>query len=198
MTTRQSQPFGTEENIREMFRTYMLEIHTALPGIVEEYDSDNFKASVKPAIMMLDSELGFVPRSLILDVPVLWPSGKGFSFIGALEPGDVVQLLFNQRGLSIFKDMLKESQPDLEGFFSAKDAVAFPWSPNSNVTLAISNFVGMQSDEGKSAIGFDEGDQSGTVQFIIKSGMAKIILENNTWEFRQDGKLYRDNVVVIE
>ena len=132
----------------------MLGVNTSLPGIVTEYDKETGYATIQPAIMLLDDANGFVSRSPLFNVPVIWPSGGGFSFIGTLNPGDCVQLIFSQRGIDQFKSTLVESQPDFNGFFSSRDAVAIPgYLPLSGATPAEEeDSMSMQSLDGETAV----------------------------------------------
>lgn len=109
----------------------------SLPGVIHDFDPQTARVSVYPAIDYLiqqtpESEITSRARPVIHDVPVVYPSGAGFSMTFPLAEGDPVLLIFSQRGLEDFKERLlrnksvANSRPDEKVFFSVKDAMAIP------------------------------------------------------------------------
>jgi len=66
------------ECVREMIKSYILDVHTALPARVEKYDYETQKADVKPLLKKkyrnsdVATEIPVIPS-----VPVQWPSAAG-------------------------------------------------------------------------------------------------------------------------
>ena len=102
------------------------ELHTAMPGIVIEYDRVTRRAVVQGAIDRLTYANERFPRATILDVPVLWLYGAGVRFEGDLQPGDSVMLLFSMRSLDDWKECYDCSSPLYEDIMAETDAIAIP------------------------------------------------------------------------
>ena len=120
---------------RELVNKY----HTAMPGIVAEYDPATKRARVNPAMAMVLEPLPnpspatsngrgprTIDRALILDVPVLHPSGGGYVVHLPIAAGDPVMLLFSERGITAFKQTYTRAVPDMGSLMSERDAVAIP------------------------------------------------------------------------
>ena len=114
------------ESIRFAIRQSFKELYTCTPGIVESYDATTRRAVVMGALNIVKTDGTEVERAEVRDVPVVFPSGGGFSMTWPLEPGDPVLLVYSQRGLSEWKKTFDVSAPDVDGFFSEKDAIAIP------------------------------------------------------------------------
>ena len=112
--------------LRFAIRQSLKDVYTCTPGIVSAYDPATRRATVQGALTMVRTDREEVPRADIHNVPVLFPSGGGFSMTWPLQKGDPVLLVYSQRGLSEWKKTMDVSTPDLAGFFSEKDAIAIP------------------------------------------------------------------------
>lgn len=81
-----------------VIREELSQVRTSIPARVESYDPAKQTAKVQillktPVINGETGERSFVLPSPIPDVPVVWPSGAGRSFILGLEAGDPVTLM---------------------------------------------------------------------------------------------------------
>ena len=112
--------------IRFAIRQSLKDLYTCMPGIVESYDAETRRAVVKGALRVVTTKKEEIEREAIHNVPVMFPSGGGFSITFPLEQGDPVLLLYSQRGLTNWKKTLGVAAPDIIGFFSEKDAIAIP------------------------------------------------------------------------
>ena len=112
--------------VRFALRQGLKDLYTCMPGIVRSYDPETRRATVQGALSIVTTDGRVIDRTPVHDVPVVLPAGGGFALTFPLEPGDPVLLVYSQRGLSGFKKMHDLSAPDLDGFFSEKDAVAIP------------------------------------------------------------------------
>lgn len=74
---------------------------TALPGIVESVDLAAQTLVVQPAIqaqiMLPDNSWQWVALPLLLDVPILFPSGGGFTLTFPIVAGDECLVVFSSR-----------------------------------------------------------------------------------------------------
>lgn len=77
------------------------QIWTALPGIVTAFAPVAMTVSVQPAVMgSVKDESGRVQNQampLLVDVPVVFPCGGGFSLTYPIRPGDEALVVFASR-----------------------------------------------------------------------------------------------------
>ena len=112
------------ESVPRMFRNFMKNIYTAMPGIVEKYDDAKRRCEVRPALRIVFEDGKSRPRKIIRNVQVMWPRGGKFSIHFPLAKGDPVWLMFSMRGLSQFRRTHDISTPDRGSFFEEHDVVA--------------------------------------------------------------------------
>jgi hypothetical protein len=95
---RQNDPL---EAMRLALESKQSEIWTALPGIIESFDPVKMTAVVQPAVQgQIRDEAGRtrqVDLPLLLDVPVEFPNGGGFSLTFPVKPGDECAIEFQCR-----------------------------------------------------------------------------------------------------
>lgn len=96
------------EVIQAAVRSALIDVHVALPGIVESYDNETQTCSVLPAVRRgrIKDDRSRVVENLpvIPNVPVQWFQGGGFFMTMPLAKGDEVTLLFNEADPSVFFD----------------------------------------------------------------------------------------------
>jgi hypothetical protein len=77
------------------------EMWTALPGIVESYDAERQTCTVQPTIKgKVEAQGGAVSSvalPLLVDVPVIFPSGGGFTLTFPIAQGDECLVVFSSR-----------------------------------------------------------------------------------------------------
>ena len=117
-----SLPLAVRFAIKQAFKG----INTCLPGLVLDYDRGTRRATVQPALSIMTTDGRFIPRAPVPNVPVVFPSGGGFSLSFPLHDGDPVLLVYSQRGLSGWKITHDQSPPDRISLFDAADAIAIP------------------------------------------------------------------------
>lgn len=113
-----------------LFEGIMNSINTAMLCTVLSFDEENCTAKIKPLFKMLDAQ---TRESLIIqpieDVPVVFQNYKlrgqlneVYETIPYLQPGDIVQVIFNQYAID---DALegKVTVPSFSQRFSTHDAV---------------------------------------------------------------------------
>ena len=82
-------------------RGWQQEVWTALPGIVEAFDAGKETLTIRPAVLIpltgTDGSVELVQMPLLLDVPVIFPSGGGFTLTFPIVKGDEVLVIFASR-----------------------------------------------------------------------------------------------------
>lgn len=107
------------------------DLHTALPGIIESFDSTTQLATVQPAVRRIfktvDENIEMViPTDLpkLINVPVVFPKGGGFSLTFPISKGDECLLIFCERDISSWYEKGGVQTPNKKRFHSLSDAVA--------------------------------------------------------------------------
>ena len=80
----------------------LLDVHTCLPGAIVSYDATKKTATVKPAIQRLYRGKGYVDLPALVDCPVCFPSGGGFTLTFPLVAGDECVLYFSERAIDLW------------------------------------------------------------------------------------------------
>lgn len=128
-----------------------------LPGIIVSYNKNTKRAVVRPAINIELTDNTTVQQSSIVNVPVVWPGGGGFTLLAPLPPGTPVVLHFSQRGIVQFKEVFAEANPG-SNFFSKADAMIVPGFGNINgVTPAKDDGLCLQSENGVNFVSIEDG-----------------------------------------
>lgn len=91
------------EQFRSAFEGMQSEIQTAAVGTIESYDADALTCTVQPGIMAQvtaqDGARSWVELPLLLDCPVQFPAGGGFTLTFPLTQGDECLVVFSGRCL---------------------------------------------------------------------------------------------------
>jgi hypothetical protein len=125
-----------EDVIRVAITAALGQVHTSLPGVVVAYDRTTQKAQVKPVVRARyrDPNSGAIVHyelPIIPSVPVIFPSGTGWSIAGDLTPGDPVALVVSERSTDEWRATGNhDNAPRDLRRFDWSDAVAIPgWRP---------------------------------------------------------------------
>src|SRR5271170_5596900 len=117
----------------------LLDVHTALIAKVESYDAEKQQVDVSPVlhrrVKTLEGEWISEELPVLCDVPVLFPRAGGFFISFPIQPGDFVQLIFNE--VSIDEWVIEEA-PTVSHHqrFVLQGAVAVPGvSPQSKALV---------------------------------------------------------------
>jgi hypothetical protein len=102
-----------------------------MPGIVQSFDASTQLATVQPAIRRIfitrdgDKET-LVPDDLpiLINVPVIFPRGGGFSLTFPVRSGDECLLVFCERSIDDWHETGKVKAPTTKRFHSLSDATA--------------------------------------------------------------------------
>lgn len=107
----------------------LLDVHTALIAKVESYDADKQLVDValvlKRRLQNIDGEWINETLPVLCDVPVLFPRAGGFFLSFPIQPGDFVQLIFNESSIEAW---LTDSAPSVLSTqrFTLEGAIASP------------------------------------------------------------------------
>lgn len=133
------------------------ELHTAVPGLVINYTPSTRRATVQSAIQMRLTDGQLLSRPAIANVPVIHPSGGGYTMHVPLVKGDPVLLIFSERGISAFKARAHtEAPPDQDALLSEKDAIAIPGFGPQSITPSGNGLVA-QTNNGDTWIEVNQG-----------------------------------------
>ncbi len=119
-------------NIKQGVDARLKDLHTSMPGIVESFDAEKQLATVQPAIRRIfvtrdgDTEI-LVPSDLplLINVPVQFPRGGGFSLTFPVVKGDECLLVFCERSIDNWHEFGTVKVPGARRFHSLSDATAF-------------------------------------------------------------------------
>lgn len=167
------------DNLKDMLTFAMTQFIKGLwlgcPGIIETYNPNTKRAQVRPALRMVMTDNSENQHPIINNVPVMFPSGGGFTFIIPLKKGDPVWLDFSQRGMTEFKLSYEEATPDKTGLFSIKDCVIRAGFGAGEITPATVNGASLQTEDGANNIYVEDGkiniETSGTVHVTAQSAI---------------------------
>jgi hypothetical protein len=89
------------EAVRAALDGYLAETWTSMPGIVQSFDPDAMTVTVQPSIRgrvsLPDGSTISVNMPLLVDVPVIFPSGGGFTLTFPITEGDECLVIFADR-----------------------------------------------------------------------------------------------------
>lgn len=95
-----------EESIRAALDGRQVRMWTSLPGIIQSFDPDEMTAVVQPAIKgkiaKSDGTVQALNLPLLLDCPVIFPSGGGVTLTFPIKQGDECLVWFAARGIDFW------------------------------------------------------------------------------------------------
>ena len=90
-----------EAPFRDLLRAARMDIHTALPGIIQSFDAAHMTCSVQPsvrgAIVQPNGQAVAVDLPMLVDCPVVFPGGGGYILTYPLKAGDECLVVFSER-----------------------------------------------------------------------------------------------------
>ena len=134
--------------INFFFEQKRKELHTSLPGLVQEYDPLTKRAKVQPALRLALQDGSELDKPPILDVPVRQPATGGHLVHHEIRIGDVVLLTFSERGLEQFKLAWGELATPGTGMLDERDAMAIPWGVETIMPVETTGWI-VQSESGE-------------------------------------------------
>lgn len=105
------------------------ELHTSLPGIIESFDAATQTVTIQPAVKRVfkttdGASTTLIPTALpkLINVPIQYPRGGGFSLTFPIHAGDEGLIIFCERAIDTWHDTGKVSVPNARRFHSLSDA----------------------------------------------------------------------------
>lgn len=156
-------------------------LYSIIPGVIESYNQSTKRCRVRPAINIKKTDGTVEPMQAIINVPVVWNSGGGFTILSPLPAGDPVLILFSQRGITKFKETFAQEDPG-KGVFAKEDAIVIPSFGGLSVNPASSEGICMQAEDGNNFIFVEDGDIEITATSKITANAPEIIANADTIE----------------
>lgn len=132
MDRKESSLANLAANIKQGVDAHLKDVHTSMPGIIETFNAATQIASVQPAIKRIfklnDGEQEILtPTALpiLINVPVQFPRGGGFSLTFPVKKGDECLLVFCERSIDNWHKFGGIKKPGAKRFHSLSDATAF-------------------------------------------------------------------------
>jgi hypothetical protein len=140
--------------LKDAIDSRLVEVHTAMPGVIVTYDPSKQQAQVQPSLKRKYADGTIEPLPPISNVPVVHPRGGGASILLPIASGDPCLLVFAERSLDNWKSEGGISDPDDTRKHHLSDAFCIPGGSAFNGAVA--------------------GDAS---NLIIKNGSSKITVD---------------------
>ncbi|MEE9382839.1 MAG: Gp138 family membrane-puncturing spike protein [Nannocystaceae bacterium] len=144
--------------ILEAIRARMVETHTALPGIVESFNSEKQTAKIRIPLRrdIRDSDGNETTRSwpILVSVPVWMPHAGGFHITLPVSEGDECLVIFLERDFSKWYEDGVEQSPETRRLHDISDGIALVGlnRKSRRIDPFDSNDMKISSDDGDQAI----------------------------------------------
>lgn len=132
-----------QEVLKAAFDHEISNIHTALPGIITNYDSKLQKADVKPTLQKKYYNGKVTNMPIITNVPIVFPRSSEAFIKFPLKADDGVLLIFSERSLERWLSVGGIVQPGSNRKFDISDCIAIPglFSFNQPIPDSTDNLV---------------------------------------------------------
>jgi Phage protein Gp138 N-terminal domain len=153
----QTELTATEEDIHDGHITSRLvEVHTALPGIIQSYDSAKQTCTAQPALMRIFTDAGPQPLPVCQDVPVFFP-GSCLTF--DVNNGDDCLLCFSERCIDRWFGQGGVQEPGQYRMHDLSDGFAFVgFNSLPRGMQSIQSGVELRNRDGSTRIGIRGGN----------------------------------------
>jgi len=118
-------------NIKEGIANRLKDLHTSMPGIIQSFDPVTQTASIQPTIKRVFITREGVTETLIpanlpilINVPVQFPRGGGFSLTFPVKKGDECLIMFAERAIDTWHKFGGIREPNAKRFHHLSDATA--------------------------------------------------------------------------
>lgn len=119
------------DNIKQGIDARLKDLHTSLPGIIESFDPTTQLASIQPAIKRIfktnEGDIDILTPTdlpILINVPVQFPRGGGFSLTFPVKKGDECLLIFCERSIDNWHKFGGVNKPGARRFHHLSDATA--------------------------------------------------------------------------
>ncbi|MEC4682385.1 MAG: Gp138 family membrane-puncturing spike protein [Nitrospirota bacterium] len=160
------QPFellaDPEEHAVRSFHTRQANIWTALPGFIESFDAASLTCTVQPtvkAVVFQNGQAQDVPLPLLLDCPVQFPAGGGYSLTFPVTHGDECLVIFASRCIDAwFASGGVQPQAEMRMHDLSDGFVILGFRSLPRVLTSInSTGAELRSDDGSTKVSLDSG-----------------------------------------
>lgn len=143
----------------EALSGFQSKLWTALPAIVTKYDPEAMTVEVQPAIQGRQFSLELqdfesITMPLVVDVPVVFPSGGGFTLTFPIAEGDEVLLVISSRCIDAWWQSGGVQPQAIFAMHDLSDGFAIP-GPKSQprvISGVSTDSVQLRSDDGNSKV----------------------------------------------
>ena len=112
--------------IAQAISASLRDLHTAMPGQIESYDSTTAKANILPLINRQLPDGTILQLPVIQQVPVCWPRTSQGIIHFPLQRGDGVLVIFSERSLDEWLTAGGSVAPEDKRIMDLTDAIAIP------------------------------------------------------------------------
>lgn len=141
---------AVDNRIREYISIFEEELYTAMPGVIESYDTSKQEASVTPALSMLEQDGSIVEFGILPNVPVILPTIVDGGMSLPLKRGDSVLIIWSQRSIDNWQALQSAGKVSPESFrkHHQTDAFCIPgtWPTSQNPVKKYSSSGNPSSD----------------------------------------------------
>ena len=173
--------------LKQALESCLLDVHTALIGRIENYDASTQLADIQPvlkrAIKTNNNDFKQEDLPLLVDIPILFPRAGGFFISLPIQPGDYVQVIFNETSIDEFITE-SASTVDFERRFTLQGAVAIPGifpqsealqgAHKTNFVVGKDKGIQIHIDGDKIRLGSEKADESLAIASAVKNELEKI------------------------
>lgn len=176
MSNEQSNIANWASTVKTGISSAIKELHTALPGIIVTFDATTQTAEVKCAIRRVfrtdaDGEDVFEEKEIpvLINVPVQFPRGGGYSLTFPVAPGDECLIVFCERAIDNWREFGGVRSPAGKRFHSYSDATAFVGlsSKPNTVPDYDTDAVALKKDDGSAVIKVKAGEIELTTTNVV-------------------------------
>lgn len=168
-------------------------VWTAMPGIIKDYDATKMTASVQPAIQAQvrnqDGSFSWVNIPLLVDCPVMFPNGGGYSLTFPIEAGDECLVVFASRCIDAWWQMGASNGPQVQSdlrMHDLSDGFVLPGprsQPRKLSPAPATDGIELRSDDRSSYLKIDDAGKltahlAGDVE-VVAGGAASVSATGN-------------------
>lgn len=155
-----------EEALRAALDGFRAGLWTAVPGIIQSFNATAQTVEVQPAIKAKlrrpNGDVVSVALPLLVDVPVVFPCGGGFTLTFPITPGDECLVVFSSRCIDAWWQSGGVQEPMEARMHDLSDGFAFVGARSQVRTFEVdTSNVQLRSDDGEN---FIEITPAGTVK----------------------------------
>lgn len=168
--------------LRAALKGHQGTIWTATPAIIKSVDATKLTCTAQPAtqarVLQTDGKLQDVDLPLLVDVPIMYPRGGGYTFTFPIKEGDECLVVFASRCIDNWWQH-GGVQPQFEiRLHDLADGFAFvgPFSQSTKISNVSTTTTQMRSDDGTLYFEIDEPNK----KLRAVSGTVTVDVDGNT------------------